>query len=116
MNIILIIFLKGSLLAFPKEVLKGKVVDVPDGNTIELLTEENESYKIQLAGVDCPETDQPFGIEAKHLLEKSLKGKDVEAFVEIKNRWGIRQAIIITKSGKDPRLELLQAGLAWTSE
>jgi len=25
----------------PSEIIKGKVVDVPDGNTIELLTEEN---------------------------------------------------------------------------
>ena len=118
MNIISIILVECSLLyiSSPREILKGKVVDVSDGNTIELLTEENESYKIELAGVDCPETQQPFGVEAKHLLEKSLKGKKVEAFVERKNRWGVRQAVIITKSGDDPRLKLLAEGLAWTSE
>jgi endonuclease YncB( thermonuclease family) len=118
MNIISIILLACSFLTISsnKEILKGKVVDVPDGNTIELLTEENESYKIELAGVDCPETQQPFGPESKRLLEKSLKGKKVEAFVEGKNRWGVRQAIVITKSGDDPRLKLLAEGLAWTSE
>jgi len=100
----------------PQEVFIGKVVNVTDGNTIELLTDENESYKIQLAGVDCPEPEQPFGPEAKHLLEKSIRGKKVEAHVERKDRWGIRQAVVIPNDGNDPRLKLLAEGLAWTSE
>ncbi|HEV8515809.1 MAG TPA: thermonuclease family protein [Cyclobacteriaceae bacterium] len=117
-NIISIIFLECSFffISSPQEILKGKVVNVTDGNTIELLTEANETYKIELAGVDCPETEQPFGSEAKRLLEKSLKGKMVEVFVERKNRWGIRQAVVLAKSGDDPRLKLLAEGLAWTSE
>src|SRR5882757_4816233 len=86
----------------PREIIKGKVMDVSDGNTIELLTDENESYKIELAGIDCPELPQPFGPEAKHLLEKSIKGNKVEAFVEGKNRWGVRQAIVIPNEGDDP--------------
>lgn len=91
-------------------------MDVSDGNTIELLTDENELYKVELAGIDCPELKQPFGLEAKHLLEKSIKGNKVEAFIEGKNRWGVRQAIIIPNEGDDPRLKLLAEGLAWTSE
>ena len=113
------ILLFGFNLLFPspsREIIKGKVVNVRDGNTIELITEENESYKIELAGVDCPEPEQPFGPEAKHLLEKNIKGKNVEAFIEGKNRWGVRQAIVIPKGGDDPRIKLLAEGLAWTSE
>jgi micrococcal nuclease len=119
MNIFLFFLLECSLLdlSSPKEVLIGKVVDVQDGNTIELLlVKENVSYKIQLAGIDCPEIDQPFGLEAKRLLEKNLMGEKVEVLVEGKNRWGIRQAVVTTKSGEDPRLKLLAEGLAWTSE
>jgi len=103
--------------SFPKEVLIGKVVEIHDGNTIEiLLVQENVSYKIQLAGIDCPEIEQPFGLEAKLLLEKNLIGEKVEVLVEGKNRWGIRQAVVLPKSGEDPRLKLLAEGLAWTSE
>lgn len=102
--------------ASAREIIKGKVTRVFDGNTIELVTEENESYKINLADVDCPEPQQPFGAEAKNLLEKSIKGKKVEAFVQTKNRWGIRQAIVIPNSGSDPRIKLLAQGLAWTAE
>jgi len=119
MNIVLIIFLNCGLLnlSTTKEVLIGKVVDVYDGNTIELLLiKENVSYKIELAGINCPEIDQPFGLEAKRVLEKSLMGEKVEVLVERKNRWGIRQAVITTQSGEDPRLKLLAEGLAWTSE
>ncbi len=118
MNIISIIFLECSLLyiSSPGEILRGKVVSVPDGNTLELLTEENETYKIELAGVDCPEPEQPFGLEAKRMLERSLKGKKVEVFIEGKNRRGIRQAVVVPKDGEDPRLKLLAEGLAWTSE
>jgi len=71
---------------------------------------------IELANIDCPETQQPFGPEARHMLEKKLKGKKVEAFIEGKNRWGIRQAVVIPKDEDDPRLKLLGEGLAWTSE
>jgi endonuclease YncB( thermonuclease family) len=119
MKISLIIFLGYNLLHLPvmKEVLIGKVVDVHDGNTIEvLIVKENVLYKIQLAGIDCPEIEQPFGLEAKHLLEKKLMGEKVEVVVEGKNRWGIRQAVVTTTSGDDLRLKLLAEGLAWTSE
>ena len=119
MNISSIIFLWCSWfnLSSPKEVLIGKVAEIHDGNTIELhLIKENVFYKIQLAGIDCPEIEQPFGLEAKRLLEKNLKGEKVEVLVERKNRWGIRQAVVLTKSGDDPRLKLLAEGLAWTSE
>jgi len=96
---------------FPsKEIIKGKVTNVIDGHTIELIAEENESYKIELAGIDSPDPLQPFGPEAKHLLEKSVKGKKVEAFVEGKNRWGVRQAIIIPEGGNDPRFHILSRG------
>lgn len=103
-------------LSLPQEIIKGKVVDVTDGNTIEIITDENESYKIELARIDCPETEQPYGTEAKHLLEKTIKGKRVEAIIEGKNRWGVRQAVVIVKDETDPRLKLLASGLAWTSE
>ena len=63
-----------------------------------------------------PEPQQPFGPEARHMLEQKLKGKKVEAFIEGKNRWGIRQAVVIPKDEDDPRLKLLGEGLAWTSE
>jgi micrococcal nuclease len=118
MKILLIIVFSFNFfsLVSPPEIIRGKVTNVFDGNTIELVTEQDEFYKIKLAGIDCPEVQQPFGPEAKNLLEKSVKGKKVEVFVQGKNRWGVRQAIVIPARGNDPRIKLLAQGLAWTSE
>src|SRR5579871_2153270 len=99
-----------------QEILYGVVSEVMDGNTIELFTDEHERYKIELFGVDCPEEGQPFGPEAKALLSKKLKGKSVQAVVECKNRWGIRQATIIREGDDDARVLLLSQGLAWAAE
>src|SRR5258708_17690790 len=99
-----------------KEIIRGKVIKVIDGNTIELLAEDNSIYKINLYGVDCPETQQLFGIEAKRVLEDNVKGQAVEVVIEGKDRLGTRQAIVIPGRGADPRIQLLSKGLAWTSD
>jgi hypothetical protein len=54
------ILLLGSIFFPPGEILNGKVVDVVDGNTIEILTDENEAYKIELAGVDSLNWSSPL--------------------------------------------------------
>jgi endonuclease YncB( thermonuclease family) len=111
-----------ALLAFSlsysqeQEVLKGKVVNVIDGNTFELMTEDNSSYKIMLYGVDCPEIGQQYADKAKKVLEKLLLNKTITARIQGKDRWGTRQGITEAEGMDDPRMELLEAGLAWTSE
>ena len=104
-----------SLVAWAEEIA-GKVVTVLDGNTIEVITEDNETYKILLHGIDCPELGQEFGITAKELLEKLVFDKEVQVKVQGKDRWGNRLGIILVNGEEDPRLELLKEGLAWTSE
>lgn len=104
-----------SSFALAKDVISGKVVAVIDGNTIEVLTSENETYKLMLHGIDCPELEQQYGDAAKKQLEKLLKDKQVDAEVQGKNRYGVRQVVIVM-GDVDLRHELLKKGLAWTSE
>lgn len=99
-----------------EEVLKGKVVNVIDGNTFELMAEDNTSYKIMLYGVDCPEIGQQYADKAKKVLEKLLLNKTITARIQGKDRWGTRLGIAEAEGMSDPRFELLEAGLAWTSE
>jgi endonuclease YncB( thermonuclease family) len=100
---------------FGKEVISGKVVSVIDGNTIEVLTADNETYKLMLHGIDCPELEQDYGDAAKKHLEKILSDKQINAEVQGKNRYGVRQVVIVMDD-VDLRHELLKKGLAWTSE
>lgn len=98
------------------EEITGKVVSVIDGNTIEVQTKKDGVYKIQFFGIDCPEVEQAFGVEAKTYLEKLLLNKKVEVNIQGKDRWGNRLAIVKTGGNLDPRMELLKEGLAWTAE
>src|SRR5262249_10330735 len=84
-------------------VLNGKVTSVIDGNTIELLANDNESYKIMLYGIDSPELGQEFGEKAKVFLEQMILDKNVNVEVQGKDRWGNRLGIILIEGTLDPR-------------
>jgi endonuclease YncB( thermonuclease family) len=89
---------------------------VIDGNTFELTTEDSESYKIKLYGIDCPQIGQEFGEKAKKFLEKKILDKAVRVKIHGKDRWGTRLGIVWVEGSDDLRIELLEAGLAWTAE
>jgi len=95
--------------------ISGKVVAVIDGNTIEVLGDDKETYKIVLAGVDSPELTQEYGEKAKKYLEKILLQKEVAVQLQGKDRKGNHVAVVL-KGDVDPRIELLKEGLAWTAE
>lgn len=105
-------FVLNSVIALPQE-WSGKVVNVIDGNTLEILTSDNETYKVLLKEIDCPEIDQSFGNEAKKLTEKILLKKKVTVIVSGKDRWGNRLVNITLSNGKDINQELLKKGYAW---
>jgi micrococcal nuclease len=94
----------------------GKVVSVIDGNTIEVLTSDNETVTIILAGIDSPELTQEFGDQARKYLERLVYQKEVTITFQGKDRKGNHLAVILVKRNIDPRIELLKEGLAWTAE
>ena len=95
---------------------KGKVISVIDGNTLQVLGSDGQTYNLILAGIDCPELKQAYGNDAKICLEKLTLGKDVDIRVVGKDRLGNAQAEVLVSGKKDPRIQLLKDGLAWTSE
>jgi len=96
--------------------ISGKVISVIDGNTLEFLSLDNETFKLVLAGIDCPELKQEFGEEAKLFLDKLIVGKEAIVIIEGKDRLGNRVGSLRLSNNKDPRLDLLEKGLAWTVE
>jgi micrococcal nuclease len=105
----------GAALANPTEI-NGKVISVVDGNTVEFQTANNEIFKFVLSGIDAPELSQEFGEEAKKFLEKLVVGEEAVIIIEGKDRLGNRVGTLKYGKDKDPRPELLERGLAWTSE
>lgn len=110
--VVLMMLIMNSSVALPQE-WSAKVIKVIDGNTLEILTSDNETYKVMLKAVDCPEIEQSFGVEAKKLTEKILLKKKVTVIVSGKDRWGNRLVSITLGNGKDINQELLKRGYAW---
>lgn len=112
----MLIFVVNASHAFQSEFV-GKVVNVVDGNVVEVVTGNNDQYRITLAGIDCPELSQDFGDKAKKVLEKLMLNKEVKVSLSGKDRWGNYVGIVlIAKNDLDPRIKLLEEGLAWTAE
>jgi micrococcal nuclease len=94
----------------------GKVISVVDGNTIEVLGSNHETYVIVLAGIDSPELTQEYGGQARKYLEKMILKKNVTVYFQGKDRKGNHLAVVMLKGEIDPRIALLKEGLAWTAE
>jgi micrococcal nuclease len=112
---LLFTFLSVSLVV--AEDFTAKVINVIDGNTLEVVTTNNETQKLILAGIDCPEMGQTYADKAKKFLEKLTLEKEVTVTIKGKDRLGNYLAEVkLLRNDLDPRIELLQEGLAWTSE
>lgn len=96
--------------------VKGKVVGVLDGNTVQIISEAKDEYKVVLAGIDCPELAQQYGVEAKKYLEKLILKKSVRLILKGKDRFGNYVGVLLLNGDDDPRIEMLKEGLAWTDE
>lgn len=99
-----------------EEVFEGTVVRIIDGNTVEVLTENDERCQVLLHEIDCPELGQAFGLEAKSFMEKTLLNEKVVVKIVAKDRWGNRLAVVSKNAKTDVRIALLKEGLAWTAE
>jgi endonuclease YncB( thermonuclease family) len=92
--------------------LKGKVVSVPDGDTIVILNAKNETFKIRLKGIDAPESGQPFGQRAKQRLSTLVFNQNVVVEWNERDRYG-RILGKVQKNGQDICLKMIQNGFAW---
>ena len=58
-------------LAAPKPIiLKSPLIEIIDGDTVTIKAGSHE-YRIRLHGIDCPESDQPFGDQAAETLARA---------------------------------------------
>lgn len=93
----------------------AKVITVIDGNTLEVLDENDEVVRFQLSEVDAPELGQEKGNEAKVFTETLMLKKKVVIERVGKDWLGNKLAVIQLKNGKLLHEELLKEGLGWAS-
>lgn len=115
MKTFLIILLLGITVYLAEaNTVRGKVISVVDGNTVEVVSAEDEMYRIVLAGIDCPDPGQPYAEEAKKFLEEALLRKLIDVKLVGKDRWGNYLGEIMTEV--EVSAELVKRGLAWCHE
>lgn len=94
------------------ETINGRVVGIQDGDTITVLDAGNQQHKIRLAGIDCPEKNQPYGQAAKQSMSDQVFDRDVRVESDKRDRYG-RVVGQVWVSGVDANLEQIKRGLAW---
>lgn len=85
---------------------------VTDGDTITLLTEDNQQVKIRLDGIDAPESGQAFGQQSKAMLSEKVFSKSVLAINRGLDRYG-RTLAIVKVDGRIINKEMVAEGWAW---
>lgn len=94
------------------KILRGLIIGITDGDTVELLDDSKQSYKIRLKGIDAPEKRQPFGDVSRNHLAEILAGKDVYVEWQKHDRYG-RIVGRVVLDGTDVCLEQVKSGMAW---
>ncbi len=94
------------------ETIRGKVISVLDGDTIEILNAKIP-LRIRLYAVDCPEKDQDYGTKAKMFTSSLVFGKMVKADIKNMDMYGRSVAEIYLEDGRCLNDELLKNGFAW---
>jgi micrococcal nuclease len=95
-----------------KDNYEAEVIDVTDGDTITILTSDNQQVKIILEGIDCPEMKQDFEYKAKQATIELCYRKKVIIQTTGKDRYG-RTLAYVYVGDLCVNKELLKQGMAW---
>lgn len=112
MKIIMFLILALVPAASYADQLVGKVIKITDGDTVNVLTNDNHTHKIRLSGIDAPEKKQAFGNRSKQALAELIDGKTVSVEFNKLDRYK-RVVGKITFNGLDVNLRQIKLGLAW---
>ncbi len=92
--------------------LTGLVVGVSDGDTLTLLVNQHDRYKVRLAGIDSPEKRQPYYEVAKRALSDLAFKREATVRFSKRDRFDrILGKVLI--GGQDINLLMIASGLAW---
>jgi endonuclease YncB( thermonuclease family) len=100
-----------TISSFAEELI-GKVIKVSDGDTITVLDNINQKYKIRLKGIDAPESQQLYGDISTQSLVELVYGKEVLVTWDKKDTYYRILGKVIVE-GKDVNYQQLKKGLAW---
>lgn len=90
----------------------GKVVAISDGDTFRLLTNEKQTVRVRLHGIDAPEKGQDFSTQSRQVLSELIFGKEVRLDQKDKDQYG-RVVAVVYIDGLNVNEEMLRRGMVW---
>lgn len=93
--------------------VSAKVIGIKDGDTVLVLDKFKNQITLRLAEVDCPESGQPFGKNAKQFTSSQIFGKEIKFYKTASDRYGRTIAKIYYDNGKYLSSEIIKNGLGW---
>lgn len=91
--------------------LAGRVTAVPSGDVLTVATQQG-TLRVRIAGIDAPESDQPFGPAAREFLQRRALHKEVRLESSGADSDGATLARV-KLAGRDLAAELVSGGYAW---
>ncbi|EIO6737189.1 thermonuclease family protein [Salmonella enterica] len=92
--------------------LQGMVIRVLDGDTIEVL-QEQQPVRVRLLNIDAPEKKQPFGRWSTNQLKALLAGQSVTVSYTQTDRYGRVLGRVVTANGTEANRQQVLKGAAW---
>jgi len=125
MRVALILAMLLATLPAQAGLIEGRVIEVPDGATLTVLSKEGASiHRVRLAGIDAPDKDRAIGGTSRASLRRMVHGKTVRVETNAIDSRGLLVGIVqVQRPAKDcaaqpcppnfdPGLTQLAAGLA----
>ena len=76
------------LLVHPAMAEQYYVVGITDGDTVTVIDENKNQYKVRLTEIDTPERRQPWGEKARQALAEKVFNKNVQIKTQGTDRYG----------------------------
>ncbi len=90
----------------------GSVLKNHDGDTIKLMTEDQQLIDIRISGADTPETGQAYWKAARDFLWSMVAGQRTTAWCYKEDRF-YREVCHVLVGDRDVGQALIEAGYAW---
>lgn len=97
----------------PVNEISGKVYEVIDGDTYDIITKQQQKYRVRMEGIDAPERGMRFYKESKNFLSALALGKQVRVRWSKSDRSKRLIAFSFLADGRELSHEMIKAGWAW---
>ena len=92
--------------------INGKVIKIVDGDTFDILTDNNITIRIRMNGIDCPERKQDYYQVCKDALAEYIFKKNVNLITYGKDRYN-RTIADVFYNKQNINLAMIKNGFAW---